>query len=215
MQVHQIDEPCSGYKYRRHDLPPSHAYLWPEVTKIFAAEGLTNRAPPATIFDLGCGNGSIASELTRAGFMVTGVDPSVEGIEQAKTHYPHIKLERGSAYDDLASVYGTFDALVSFEVMPLIFYPRLYAKTVQGMVKKGGIALITTAYHGYWKNLALALVGRLDDHFQTLTEHGYVKFWSVNTLRTLLMEAGFWSVEFRYAGRFWPISKTMIAIARR
>ena len=203
------------YKYEYHNLNQSHAYLLPVVKKILAAERLTNRTPAARIFDLGCGNGSVANELTRAGFMVTGVDPSVEGIEQAKTHYPHIKLERGSAYDDLASVYGTFDAVVSLEVVCYMFVPQLYAEAVHGLLKDGGIALISTPYYGYWKNLGLALAGRFDHHFRPLMHYGFVKFWSVNALRTLLTEAGFRLVEFRYAGRFWPISNSMIAIARR
>lgn len=36
------------------------------------------------LFELGCGNGGVAYELTRCGWDLTGVDPSAEGIEQAR-----------------------------------------------------------------------------------------------------------------------------------
>lgn len=59
------------------------------------------------LFELGCGNGSVANVLVERGWGVTGVDPSVEGIAQARAAYPGPRLECGSAYDDLAGRYGT------------------------------------------------------------------------------------------------------------
>ena len=60
------------------------------------------------LFDLGCGNGSVAAHMADRGWDVTGVDPSAEGIAQANRAYPDIRLEQGSAYDDLAEKYGRF-----------------------------------------------------------------------------------------------------------
>lgn len=53
-----------------------------------------------------CGNGSTAARLAGVGCDVRGVDPSVEGIAPAKAAYPQLRLELGSAYDDLATHYG-------------------------------------------------------------------------------------------------------------
>jgi 2-polyprenyl-3-methyl-5-hydroxy-6-metoxy-1,4-benzoquinol methylase len=60
------------------------------------------------VFELGCGNGSVANVLAQQGWSVTGVDPSTEGIAQANAQYPTLKLEEGSAYDDLAARFGRF-----------------------------------------------------------------------------------------------------------
>ena len=79
----------------------------------------------------------------------------------------------------------------------------------------GGVAIISTPYHGYLKNLALAVSGRLDRHFTALWDHGHIKFWSIETLSKLLREAGFNRLEFRRVGRIPPLAKSMIAIARR
>ena len=47
------------------------------------------------MFELGCGNGSVANALGAQGWDVTGVDPSAEGIAQANANYPDLKLVRG------------------------------------------------------------------------------------------------------------------------
>ncbi len=74
---------------------------------------------------------------------------------------------------------------------------------------------MSTPYHGYWKNLAMAVTGKLDAHFTALWDGGHIKFWSMRTLRALLEEAGFVDVEFTLVGRIKPLAKSMIAVARR
>lgn len=128
---------------------------------------------------------------------------------------PEAKLEVGSCYDDLASTYGQFPYVVSLEVVEHVFLPRKYAQCVYNLLEDGGTAFISTPYHGYLKNLALALSGKLDRHFTALWDYGHIKFWSVETLGKLLKEAGFKQVEFVRLGRIPPLAKTMLAIAKK
>lgn len=55
----------------------------------------------------------------------------------------------------------------------------------------------------------------MDDHFMPLKEHGDIKFWSKNTLSTLLLDAGFDNVRFEYVGRIPVFAKSMIAVAQK
>ena len=167
------------------------------------------------LFELGCGNGSVARLLTARGWDVTGVDPSVEGIAQARAADPGLKLATGSAYDDLAGQYGRFPMVLSLEVVEHVYAPRHYARTLFDLLEPGGTAILSTPYHGYWKNLALALSGRLDAHFTALWDHGHIKFWSIRTLGELLREAGFVDVRFERVGRVPALAKAMIAVARK
>ena len=96
-----------------------------------------------------------------------------------------------------------------------MYAPRWYVRTVFDLLTAGETAIISTPFHGYWKNLTLALTGRTDDHFTALWDHGHIKFWSKRTLSMLLEEAGFVSVRFELAGRIRPLAKSMIAIARK
>jgi 2-polyprenyl-6-hydroxyphenyl methylase/3-demethylubiquinone-9 3-methyltransferase len=55
----------------------------------------------------------------------------------------------------------------------------------------------------------------MDMHFTALWEDGHIKFWSIETLSTLLREAGFRDIRFLRVGRIPPLAKSMIAIARK
>ena len=174
---------------------------------------MPDRSP--RLFDLGCGNGSVGAALHEDGWSVTGVDPSVEGIATARAAYPFLEVEEGSAYDDLAARFGRFTVVVSLEVVEHVYAPRHYARTLFNLLEPGGTAIISTPYHGYWKNLALAVTGNMDRHFTALWDHGHIKFWSIDTLGALLGETGFDDRRFLRVGRVPQLAKSMIAIASR
>jgi 2-polyprenyl-6-hydroxyphenyl methylase/3-demethylubiquinone-9 3-methyltransferase len=207
------DLDISGYRYSDADLNDSHAFLLPAVLRVLDDLDL----PPnrRRMFELGCGNGSVARELTQRGWDVTGVAPSAEGIVQARERYPQMTLETGSAYDDLVGKYGHFPVVLSLEVVEHVYAPRHYARTVFELLAAGGTAIVSTPFHGYWKNLALALSGRMDAHFTALWDNGYIKFWSMATLGVLLREAGFVDVRFERVGRVPVLAKSMVAVARK
>lgn len=206
-------EGISGYRFANADHSCAHAVLLPSVTTQLEAffAGRTDRR----VFDLGCGNGSVAAKLTEDGYEVCGIDPSVEGIAQARAAYPQLRLEAGSAYDDLVAEFGRFPAVISLEVVEHVYAPRDYARTLFDLVEPNGMALVSTPYHGYVKNLALAVTGKLDNHFTALWDHGHIKFWSIDTLGRLLREAGFGDISFLRVGRIPALAKSMIAIARK
>lgn len=186
-----------------------YSYLMQPVTD------LVKEIDPCKIFELGCGNGSFAAHLTKSGYEVVGVDPSQDGIELAKLSAPRARLEIGSAYEDLQSKYGQFPVVISLEVVEHVYYPKKYAKTVFELLEPGGTAIISTPYHGYIKNIALSVSGKMDSHFTALWDHGHIKFWSVKTLSILLRDVGFSDVTFRRVGRIPALAKSMIAIVRR
>ncbi|MFM2279234.1 MAG: hypothetical protein RLZZ444_1465, partial [Pseudomonadota bacterium] len=167
------------------------------------------------LFELGCGNGSVANILSADGWEVSGVDPSQEGIAQARMNFPHMRLETGSTYEDLAGRFGRFPVVTSLEVVEHVYAPRDYARCLFDLLEPGGTAIISTPYHGYLKNLAMAVSGRMDAHFTALWDNGHIKFWSIRTLTTLLEEAGLREIRFLRVGRVPVLAKSMIAIARR
>jgi 2-polyprenyl-6-hydroxyphenyl methylase/3-demethylubiquinone-9 3-methyltransferase len=203
----------SGYRYADAGAGHHHNYLLPTVFETLDALNLP--ADQRRLFELGSGNGSVAHALTLRGWDVTGVDPSATGIAQARSAYPGLKLAEGSAYDDLAGRYGQFPVVLSLEVVEHVYAPRRYAAAVFDLLQPGGVAVISTPYHGYWKNLALALTGKMDAHFTALWDHGHIKFWSMRTLGELLREAGFVDIRFERIGRLPALAKSMIAVARK
>jgi len=203
----------SGYAYANAQNTHAHAYLLPSVNAELAM--LRERHPPPRLFDLGCGNGSVGAQLAKQGWSVTGVDPSAEGIAEGRRAYPDLRLAEGSAYDDLAAEYGHFPVVLSVEVVEHVYAPKDYARTLFDLVEPGGTAIVSTPYHGYLKNLALAATGKMDRHFTALWDHGHIKFWSIPTLTTLLTEAGFQNICFHRVGRIPALAKSMIAVAEK
>jgi len=200
-------------EYRYDSAAPTWAsdYLWPPVlTEIRLALPSRGR-----IFEVGCGNGAAAQMLAREGYDVTGIDPSESGIEIANASASTARLAVGNAYDDLAGQYGQYPLVLSLEVVEHCFFPRKYASTVFDLVEPGGTAIISTPYHGYLKNLTLALFDKFDSHWGPLWDGGHIKFWSIRTLGALLTETGFVEVRFLRAGRIGPLAKSMIAVARK
>jgi 2-polyprenyl-3-methyl-5-hydroxy-6-metoxy-1,4-benzoquinol methylase len=196
--------------YDYNDAQPTYAnaYLWPVLRReINNRRWVSRRA-----FDLGCGNGATSNMLSWQGFDVTGVDTSETGIQQAQANFPNVRCEVGSAYDDLAARYGVFDLVVSLEVIEHCMQPRSFARTFLSLIAPGGVGVLSTPYHGYVKNLAIALTGKMDRHFTALWDGGHVKFFSIRTLDALLRERGANQLRFERVGRVPLLAKSMVAI---
>jgi 2-polyprenyl-6-hydroxyphenyl methylase/3-demethylubiquinone-9 3-methyltransferase len=202
----------SNFAHDSPQLSSCHAYVLPRVVRELGALGY---GAGTRVFDLGCGNGSVANELSRCGFRVTGADPSTSGAGIARAHFPDLDLHQASTDDDLHAIFGEYPVVVSLEVIEHVYSPRRYARTLFSLLSPGGVAVVSTPYHGYWKNLALALTGRMDGHFMALVEGGHIKFWSRKTLTQLMTDAGFADIRLRSAGRVPILAKSMIAVLRK
>lgn len=194
-----------AYLYRSAEPSGAHTYLWPEVR-----ERLKRTPPGGRVLDFGCGNGTTANMLTELGYEVIGVDRSESGIAVARSAFPRALFHLGSVYDDLSPTIGTFDAVISLEVIEHLYAPRAFLHTFRSLLRPGGIGIISTPYHGYLKNLAIALTGHFDEHVSALWDGGHVKFWSIHTLGTLLLEQGFVQPVFTRVGRIPALAKSMI-----
>lgn len=199
------------YRYSGAEGSCAHSYLWPSLVRILEVQA----PPPARLFDLGCGNGSIANQLSGLGYQVTGVDPSESGIRQARAAFLVCDLYEASGYDDLASRFGQFPVVVSLEVIEHLYDPRLFRRRLFDLLCPGGLGVLSTPYHGYGKNLALAVTGKMDAHFTALWDSGHIKFFSRRTISVLLSEAGFDVLSVSRSGRVPILAKSMIVTFRR
>jgi 2-polyprenyl-6-hydroxyphenyl methylase/3-demethylubiquinone-9 3-methyltransferase len=203
-------------EYQYCNASPDHTegYLWqPVLSRLNELRSPSDT--PYRVLDLGCGNGAFTGTLSKRGYEMVGVEPSESGVDVARRSWPDLKFHVGSAYDDLQAKLGAFDVVTSLEVVEHVYAPRDFARTIFKTLKPGGLAVISTPFHGYWKNLMLAITGKLDSHHGPLWDHGHIKFWSVPSLTELLTETGFTDISFLFAGRRYPFSKSMIAFAHK
>jgi 2-polyprenyl-3-methyl-5-hydroxy-6-metoxy-1,4-benzoquinol methylase len=199
-----------SFKWTTEEFVPSHTYLWPCLRKL-----LSDYVGERKSFEIGCGNGDIASKINLLGWEVSGVDSSRDGIEIGNAKYPKLKLTLGSVYDDLSGKFGKFPLVYSLEVIEHLYYPRKLAKVAYDLLEPGGTFILSTPYHGYWKNLILAITGKMDKHFTVLWDDGHIKFFSPQTLTILLEEVGFKVQSVLRVGRVQFLAKSMIVIAKK
>lgn len=200
------------YEYVDARQNPSHNYLLPVLDRVIG-EG---KFPLKRAIDVGCGNGSITRHITQRGFKTIGIEPSEKGLAIARNAYPHIEFFPDSGYTDLSVKHGRFDLVVSLEVIEHLYNPKLFIKMVYKLLADEGVLVVSTPYHGYWKNLGLSLLGKWDKHHQALRLGGHVKFFSAAELVSLLESEGFEVLRIERVGRAVPsFAKSMVAVATR
>lgn len=173
------------------------------------------KAEAHTVLDLGCGSGWFSAALDRCGFAVTGVDNSEPSLRLAEQHHPHLRFHRLDVMQPLDVAFARcFDAVVAVDVIDHMLLPRKLIEAALAALKPGGLLIVTSNFHGYSKNLALALAGRFDSRWNPLLDHGKVKFFSRATLTSLLSEFELRDLHFETAGRIPMFARTMLVAAR-
>lgn len=179
---------------------------------------MAGRIGPGTrVLDVGCGNGFACGEFLKLGCTVVGIDLSEQGIALARQTYPEGRFELLPADDMLLTRLQEepFDIIISTEVVEHLYAPRPYARGCYAALRPGGRFICTTPYHGYLKNLVIALAGKWDQHASPLWDGGHIKLWSPRTLSLLLTEAGFRNTRFKGAGRLPWLWMTMVMCAEK
>lgn len=200
------------YTYQDSDSSHHHAYLMSPLLELLSQNTSTNQKK-LRILDLGCGNGSLSHLIAQQGHEVVGVEESESGVRFARHTFPTCRFVQGSIYNlPDVELKNSFDFVVSCEVIEHLLYPRELVRAAKKCLRTNGRLIVTTPYHGYLKNLALALTGKMDRHFTVLWDGGHIKFFSKKTLSTLLESEGFETVSFKFAGRYPYLWKSMLCL---
>ena len=187
------------------DAPAAHAYLVPPVLDAL------RRAGARRVLDLGCGNGTFTAHVAARGFEIVGIDASRSGIRIASEIVPSATFLEHALEEPLPQhLHGQFDAAIAVEVVEHLPVPKQLCARAREALRPGGHFIATTPYHGYLKNLALAVAGQLDGHWQPLQDGGHIKFFSRATLTELLERTGFEVTGFVRVGRVPPLAKSMV-----
>lgn len=201
------------YAYQSNQNSHNHDYTIPLLLQLIDrhVQTLAEKKKKLRILDLGCGNGSLSNFLTQKGYDVVGVEESKSGIEIAAKNFPDCQFIQGSIYDlPYHRLEEKFDIIISMDVIEHLFYPKELVRVARNCLKLGGRLILSTPYHGYFKNIALSVSGKMDKHFTCLWDGGHIKFFSVPTLTELLESEKYQDIQFTFAGRFPYLWKAML-----
>lgn len=200
----------NGREIRRKDPSHSHGYLVPAVLDAVRAAGEVS-----SLLDLGCGSGEISDRVRRLGLSVSGTEFDLDRLEKAKSDFPDVDFFQHDIDDALpAERCNRYDVVTAVEVVEHLLLPRnLFARAAEALKPEGAL-VITTPYHGWLKNVLIAVSGKSDSHYMPWVDYGHVKFFSPETLGDMAIECGFRGLNWEYVGRVRPLAKSMVLVAR-
>ena len=188
-----------------------HNYLIKSVENIIKIENTSN----IELLDIGCGNGYLTQKISKFFKHSTGIDLSRTGIEKAQK-LKSDKLEfKNIGLEEIINQGKKFKFITSFEVIEHQYLPDDFLNQINKILTDDGKLLISTPYHGYFKNLLINLLGKHDYHYNPLWRHGHIKFFSIKTLTNLLKKCNLKVVKKKFSGRFYPISNSMIFLIKK
>lgn len=198
-----------NYSYSHTDPTWDHSIVLPPILR--AARSIPSNG---SILDIGCGNGAMLAEIRKLGpSALCGVESSESAVRLARSQGFDIRLADATA--DLVTLFEqhSFDLVISVEVIEHVYDPRGLLRQAHALLRPKGRLLLTTPYHGYFKNLLIAMLGKGDAHYNPLCDCGHIKFWSRKTLSAALEETGYQSIQFYGAGRVAYLWKSMVLTA--
>lgn len=197
------------YEWYGTDPSCAHEYVAPVVLDWLRLAGARR------VLDLGCGNGALTARIAREGIEAVGIDASSSGIRLARQSSPGATFIQASLDVPLdVHMHGSFDAVIAVEVIEHLLRPRVLCARVREGLRPGGRFILTTPYHGYLKNLALAVAGGFDRHWHPGRDGGHIKFFSRATLTKLLEAERLAVTRLARVGRIPWLAKSMIVEAR-
>lgn len=169
--------------------------------------------PGLNVLDVGCGHGKTLAALLSWGHDATGMDIAQKAVSEASRRNPNAHVICHAVEDTpWPFTDGAFDAVVSFEVVEHLVFPRTLLSEAFRVLKPRGRFLISTPYHGFAKTVALAAHG-FDQHFNVNGPH--IRFFTERSLRNLFVESGFVSVTLSRYGRLRPLARGSFAVGTR
>lgn len=195
------------YEYYNDNFDHTSKYILDPILTL-----LDNRKD-LVILDLGCGNGSLVNYLLKLGYNAYGADASISGIQIANKinsgRFIHFDFEK-----DNPKVLKELkvDVILSIEVIEHLYSAKNFMKLCNQVLEnsKTSELILSTPYHGYFKNLILSIFDKWDKHWSPTWEGGHIKFWSKRTIIELFTNNGFKFSSFIGVGRFPYVWKSMI-----
>lgn len=188
---------------------PDFKYKWPILKK-----ELNLWPNGSVILDYGCGIGRYVKKIQKFNntFKIIGMDVSNQILKIANKRFSKQTFIPIEPDQKLAIKSNTIDVVFAGDVIEHIFATDLFVKELYRILKKPGIVMISTPYHGVIKNLALALWG-FNIVFHVTGQH--IRFFTKKSLTSLLESHGFKILKVGTYGRFYPLSRGMYCIARK
>jgi SAM-dependent methyltransferase len=131
----RVTEPGPGDPLAAHLQYFRHLFPYAEVAR--------RTAQGARVLEVGCGAGYGAHHIAADGAVVTATDPSDQAVAYARAKYPGVTFEQADG-TRLPFADGSFDVVVSFQVIEHIDDDARYLREISRVLKPSGVLYCTT-----------------------------------------------------------------------
>jgi 2-polyprenyl-3-methyl-5-hydroxy-6-metoxy-1,4-benzoquinol methylase len=170
---------------------------------LFAVENARGGAADGRFLEVGCGEGWLLAAAQAAGFEVSGLDFSDDGL---KRFHPELLASAsfGDAFEDLERLIDAgarFDVVALEHVLEHVLEPERLLRRLPRLIAPGGVCAITVPNDFSPLQLAARATGHIDRDFW-LAPPQHLNYFEAKSLTTLLGRLGF---ETRLAYASFPI----------
>jgi 2-polyprenyl-3-methyl-5-hydroxy-6-metoxy-1,4-benzoquinol methylase len=190
--LEEIYNHYNNYSYGKNDyISPITLKRYEELLLKFEKFRKTNK-----ILDVGCGNGHFLSVAKKRGWDVYGTEFPEDAIEVCRNK--GIQMFAGELNIDDFDL-GTFDIVISIEVLEHINNPKEELGKFYKILRKGGLVYITTP------NFNSLIRYRLKQKYTVINYPGHLSYYTPKTLKKAFQLSGFSK---------WKIDTTGISLTR-
>jgi len=184
-------------------------YKWPCLKKYIPTE------PNIKIVDFGCGAGQLILKLKKInpGSHYIGLDVSQEVIKRNRKKFADHKFYLIKDGGKLPFRNNSIDYIISADSIEHVYNTEFTFREFARVLKPGGKGIITTPYHGFFKNLAIILTNNFDLSFDPIAPH--IRFFTKSSISKCLNKVGLKPIKYDYFGRFYPLSRGMLIIGEK
>ncbi|HML57772.1 MAG TPA: class I SAM-dependent methyltransferase [Ferruginibacter sp.] len=185
--------------------------------KIYLNDGnrdVLNLVPtePCTVLDVGCGGGTLASILSKQGYVVDGItiSPAEQQAASAFTRNVFIhNLEDGLPE---AVKLNEYDCVICSHVLEHIVYPRQLISDIHKVLKPGGVFIVALPNLMHYKSRIKLLKGDFEYADAGIWDYTHVKWYTFKSAQNLLKSFGFQIDQAMVTGQlpFYSVTRKLL-----
>jgi len=155
--------------------------------------------PPGRVLDLGCADGSLASDMRRMGHHVTGVDAHASPEVKARVnHFVQGNLDEGIPNEVMEA--APFDVVVAADVLEHVREPERVLSAIHDRLVPDGRLLVSVPNFGHWYPRTRVAAGRFDYDRRGILDADHVRFFTVRSFGRILHRTGWRACRLEVTG---------------
>ncbi len=150
--------------------------------------------PGSRVLEIGCASGALTERIEAMGCTVVGVERDPDAAEKARRFCEDVLV--GDVSDmplDLEP--ASFDFLLLIDVLEHLVHPKAAVRRLLPFVRPQGHVVVALPNVAHWSVRVRLLFGRFDYEDTGLLDRTHLRFYTPDTARAMLEEAGLKDLE--------------------